>query len=50
MRELGVQPQAWAPLCEGMKNIFTNKTLAKIGKKSWSDPDLLYSAHLSVVR
>lgn len=33
MRELGVQPQAWAPLCEGLKNIFTNKTLEKIGKK-----------------
>ena len=33
MRELGVQPQARAPLCEGLKNIFTNKTLEKIGKK-----------------
>lgn len=33
MHELGVQPQAWAPLCEGLKNIFTNKTLEKIGKK-----------------
>ena len=33
MRELGVQPQAWAPLCEGMRNIFSNKTLEKIGKK-----------------
>lgn len=33
MREMGVQPQAWAPLCEGLKNIFTNKTLEKIGKK-----------------
>ena len=33
MHELGVQPQAWVPLCEGLKNIFTNKTLEKIGKK-----------------
>lgn len=33
MRELGVQPQAWAPLCEGLKNIFTNKILGKIGKR-----------------
>ena len=33
MRELGVQPQAWAPLCEGMKNIFSNKVLEKIGKR-----------------
>ena len=22
MRELGVQPQAWAPLCEGLKKYF----------------------------
>lgn len=33
MKELGVQPQAWAPLCEGLKNIFSNKTLEKTGKK-----------------
>lgn len=33
MRELGVQPQAWAPLCEGMKNIFSNKVLERIGKR-----------------
>lgn len=33
MEELGVQPQAWAPLCEGLKNIFSNKILEKIGKK-----------------
>ncbi len=33
MEELGVQPQAWAPLCEGLKNIFSNRTLEKIGKK-----------------
>lgn len=33
MKELDVQPQAWAPLCEGLKNIFSNKTLEKTGKK-----------------
>lgn len=33
MRGLEVCPQAWAPLCEGMRNIFYNKTLEKIGKK-----------------
>ena len=33
MLELGVQPQAWSPLCEGLKNIFSNRTLEKVGKK-----------------
>lgn len=33
MRGLEVCPQAWAPLCEGMRNIFFDKTLEKIGKK-----------------
>lgn len=33
MGELGVQPQAWTPLCEGLKNIFSNKTLGRIGRK-----------------
>lgn len=33
MRGLEVCPQAWAPLCEGMRDIFSNKTLEKIGKK-----------------
>ena len=33
MEELGVQPQAWAPLCEGLKKIFSNKVLEKIGGK-----------------
>ena len=33
MRELGVQPQAWAPLCEGLKQIFSNRVLSQIGKK-----------------
>lgn len=33
MEDLGVQPQGWAPLCEGLKNIFSNRVLEKIGKK-----------------
>ena len=33
MEELGVQPQVWAPLCEGLKKIFSNKVLEKIGGK-----------------
>ena len=33
MKELGVQPQALAPLCEGLKNIFSNKILEKTGMK-----------------
>ena len=33
MRELSVQPQAWAPLCEGMKQIFSNRVLAQIGRR-----------------
>ena len=33
MEELGVQPQAWAPLCEELKNIFSNKVLTGIGRK-----------------
>mgnify|MGYP006070956737 FL=1 len=33
MGELGVQPQAWAPLCEGLKNIFSNKTPGRMGRK-----------------
>lgn len=38
MRELGVQPQAWAPLCEGLKNIFSNGVLKRIGKKYGKSP------------
>ena len=34
MRGLEVCPQAWAPLCEGMRNIFSNKTLEKYGKSA----------------
>ena len=33
MRGLEVCPQAWAPLCEGLRNIFSNKILERIGKK-----------------
>lgn len=33
MRGLDVCPQAWGPLCEGLRNIFSNKILEKIGKK-----------------
>lgn len=32
MREYGVQPEAWGPLCEGQKGIFENKILTRIGK------------------
>lgn len=39
MRGLEVCPQAWAPLCEGMRNIFSNKTLEKIGKKYGKSAD-----------
>lgn len=33
MKEYHVQPEAWAPLCEGQKLIFQNKVFARIGKK-----------------
>lgn len=33
MKKHGVQIAAWAPFGEGMQGMFTNKTLAKIGKK-----------------
>ena len=33
MRGLEVCPQAWAPLCEGLRNIFSNKILEKTGMK-----------------
>lgn len=33
MREYQVQPEGWAPFCEGQKLIFQNKVLARIGKK-----------------
>lgn len=33
MRELGIQPQAWAPFAEGMKGMFREPILAKIARK-----------------
>lgn len=33
MEEYQVQPEGWAPFCEGQKLIFQNKMLAGIGKK-----------------
>lgn len=33
MRELGVQPQAWAPFAEGMKGMFSEPILAEIARK-----------------
>lgn len=33
MKEYQVQPEGWAPLCEGQKLIFQNKVFAKIGQK-----------------
>lgn len=33
LRENGVQAEAWAPFAEGRNNLFTNETLAGIGKK-----------------
>ena len=34
MRELGVQPQAWAPLCEGLRNIFPTKCWKRSGRNT----------------
>ena len=33
MRELGVQPEAWAPFAEGRNHLFTNETLVAIAAK-----------------
>ena len=33
MKEFGVQIEAWGPLAEGQKNIFSNETLSAIGAK-----------------
>ena len=33
MKELSVQPQAWAPFAEGLKGMFTEPVLAEIAKK-----------------
>lgn len=32
LREKGIQPEAWGPLCEGLKGIFTNPVLSQIGE------------------
>jgi len=33
MRELGVQPEAWAPFAEGRNGLFTNATLVALSRK-----------------
>ncbi len=33
MRSSQIQPEAWGPLCEGQKGIFTNPILSSIGEK-----------------
>ena len=33
MREIGVQPEAWAPFAEGRNNLFQNEALVAIGRK-----------------
>jgi len=33
LKNIGIQMEAWSPLAEGRNGIFTNKTLADIGKK-----------------
>jgi 2,5-diketo-D-gluconate reductase A len=33
MKELGVEPEAWAPFAEGKNDLFTNQVLTGIGKK-----------------
>lgn len=33
MRRFQIQPEAWGPLCEGQKGIFTNPLLSSIGEK-----------------
>lgn len=38
MKELGVQPQAWAPFAEGLKGMFTEPVLQQIGLKHGKTP------------
>lgn len=38
MRELGVQPEAWAPFAEGLKGMFSEQVLQEIGKKHGKTP------------
>ena len=33
LRQYGIQMEAWSPLAEGRNGLFTNETLAAIGKK-----------------
>lgn len=33
MKEIGVQPEAWAPFAEGRNNLFQNETLIAIGQR-----------------
>lgn len=38
MRELGVQPEAWAPFAEGLKGMFTEPVLLEIARKYGKTP------------
>ncbi|HIZ07312.1 MAG TPA: aldo/keto reductase [Candidatus Eubacterium avistercoris] len=38
MKELGVQPEAWAPFAEGLKGMFCEPALLRIGKKHGKTP------------
>lgn len=38
MRELGVQPEAWAPFAEGLKGMFEESVLARIAAKHGKTP------------
>ena len=38
MKELGVQPEAWAPFAEGLKGMFQEPVLREIGKKYGKTP------------
>ena len=38
MKELGVQPEAWAPFAEGLKGMFREPVLEEIGKKYGKTP------------
>ena len=38
MKELGVQPQAWAPFAEGLKGMFTEPVLRDIAAKHGKTP------------
>ena len=38
MKELNVQPQAWAPFAEGLKGMFTEPAIAKIAEKHGKTP------------